>query len=78
MKVHTLAGQRVISLSAGEKHSVAVTLDTSVWSWGGKEDRDVGKGRLGHGDETLFQMLPKKIEAWALTPSSEQLPPHRD
>jgi len=44
-KVEALAGQRVIAVSAGGEHSLALTADGSVWSWGfGVE------GQLGHGD----------------------------
>ena len=46
-------------VSAGECHSLAITADGSVWSWGWG-----GNGRLGHGDQQL-QLLPKKIEALA-------------
>ena len=44
-KVEALAGQRVIAVSAGGEHSLTLTADGSVWSWGfGVE------GQLGHGD----------------------------
>ena len=64
-KVEALAGQRVVAVSAGTAHSpgtghsLAITADGSVWSWGSG-----GNGQLGHGDEHQ-QLLPKKIEAWA-------------
>ena len=58
-KVEALAGQRVVAVSAGEAHSIALTADGSVWSWGYGE-----RGRLGHGDEQR-QLLPKKVEAFA-------------
>ena len=58
-KVEALAGQRVIAVSAGERHSLAITDGGSVWSWGFG-----GQGRLGHGD-TQNQLLPKKVEAFA-------------
>ena len=54
-----LAGRRVVAVSAGASHSLAVTADGAVWSWG-----NGGQGRLGHGDEQN-QLLPKKIEAFA-------------
>ena len=57
-KVEALAGRRVVAVSA-EDHSLAITADGSVWSWG-----DGGFGRLGHGDEQN-QLLPKRIEAFA-------------
>jgi len=58
-KVEALAGQRVVAVSAAWQHSLALTADGSVWSWGGG-----GFGQLGHGDEQ-DQLLPKKVEAFA-------------
>ena len=58
-KVEALAGQRVVAVSAGGKHSFALTADGAVWSWGCGY-----QGRLGHGD-TQTQQLPKKVEAFA-------------
>ena len=59
-KVEAFAGQRVVSVSAGEYHSIALTADGAVWSWGGGSF-----GRLGHGDQPLTQLLPMKVEALA-------------
>ena len=59
-KVEAFAGQRVVAVSAGEYHSLALTADGAVWSWGFGH-----QGRLGHGDEQDHQQLPKKIEAFA-------------
>jgi len=54
-----LAGRRVVTVSAGGEHSLALTADGAVWSWG------CGAwGELGHGDQQL-QLLPKKVEALA-------------
>jgi len=58
-KVEALAGQRVIAVSAGGEHSLALTADGCVWSWG-----QGGVGALGHGD-WQDQLLPKKVEAFA-------------
>ena len=58
-KVEALAGQRVVAVSAGSSHSLAITADGAVWSWGGGDE-----GRLGHGDQQN-QLLPKKVEAFA-------------
>jgi len=58
-KIEAFAGQRVLAVSAGLDHSLAVTADGAVWSWG------FGVyGRLGHGDQQQ-QLLPKNIEALA-------------
>ena len=57
-KIEALAGQRVVAVSAGHYHSLALTTDGAVWSWG----YGTG-GMLGHGDEQR-QLLPKKIETW--------------
>ena len=58
-KVEALTGQRVVAVSARLVHSVALTADGSLWSWGGGTE-----GCLGHGDKQ-DQQLPKKIEAFA-------------
>ena len=58
-KVEALAGRRVVAVSSGLGHSLALTADGAVWSWGG-----AFYGQLGHGDEQQ-QLLPKKIEAFA-------------
>ena len=58
-KVEALAGRRVVAVAAGTNHSLALTADGAVWSWG-----HGGAGRLGHGDEQQ-QLLPTKIEAFA-------------
>ena len=55
----TLGGERAVSVSAGDFHSLALTADGAVWSWGYGED-----GQLGHGD-WQDQLLPKKVEAFA-------------
>ena len=56
-RVETLAGQRVVAVSAGGNHSLVITASGAVWSWG------LG-GSLGHGDQRN-QLLPKKVEAFA-------------
>ena len=59
-KIETFAGQRVVAVSAGDSHSLAVTADGAVFTWG-----EGGHGCLGHGENLSNQLLPKKIEAWA-------------
>ena len=44
-------------MSALSDHSLALTADGAVWSWG-----DGASGQLGHGDGQT-QLLPKRIEA---------------
>jgi len=58
-KVEALAGQHVVAVSAGAYHSIALTANGAVWSWGEGWD-----GRLGHGDNQQ-ELLPKKIDAFA-------------
>ena len=58
-KIEAFGGQRVIAVSAGNFHSLALTADGAVWSWGNGQE-----GQLGHGDE-YTQLLPKKVEALA-------------
>ena len=60
-KVEAFAGQRVVALSAGDAHSLALTTDGAVFTWGAGET-----GCLGHGEDLSNQLLPKKIEAWGL------------
>ena len=61
-RVEALAGQRVVALSAGDGHSLAITGDGAAWSWGSG-----GDGQLGHRDRER-QLEPKKIEVWASRP----------
>ena len=58
-KIEAFAGQRVVAVSAGGAHSLALTADNALWSWGDGDD-----GRLGHGNRE-GQLLPKKVEALA-------------
>ena len=59
-KVEALADQRVVAVSAGDAHSLAITADGAVFTWGKGED-----GCLGHGEDLSNQLQPKKIEVWA-------------
>ena len=56
----TFTGQRVVAVSAGTYHSLALTADGAVLTWGKGEH-----GCLGHGEDLSNQLLPKKVEAWA-------------
>ena len=53
-----LAGQRVVAVSAGFRHSLALAADGAVFTWG-----HGFHGCLGHGEDLSNQLLPKKIEA---------------
>ena len=58
---HTVAlKERMVAVSAGDRHSLAVTASGTVWSW-----RDGQFGRLGHGDQES-ELLPKRIIALSL------------
>ena len=59
-KVEAFAGQRVVAVSAGAHHSLALTADGAVFTWGKGE-----RGCLGHGEDVSDQLLPKKVAAWA-------------
>jgi len=59
-KVEAFADQRVIAVSTGPYHSIALTADSAVFTWGKGE-----QGCLGHGEDESNQLLPKKIEVWA-------------
>jgi len=50
---------RVVQLSAGLFHSMAVTEGGTLYSWGSGTN-----GRLGHGD-TVMQLRPREVEALA-------------
>jgi len=56
-QIEAFAGQRVVAVSAGGSHSLAITADGAVWSWG------LDMGQLGHGDEQ-DQLLPKTVETF--------------
>ena len=55
-----MAGQRVVAVSAGTAHSLALTANGALWNWGSG-----GLGKLGHGEDLSDQLLPKKIEVWS-------------
>ena len=57
-KIEAFMDQRVVAVSAGSCHSIALTADGAVFTWGQGKD-----GCLGHGDDLSNQLLPKKVEA---------------
>ena len=50
---------RVVDVACGVYHTLALTADANVYSWGWGND-----GRLGHGEE-YYVLSPRKIEALA-------------
>jgi E3 ubiquitin-protein ligase HERC2 len=56
-QVETLAGKVVRHISAGAKHTLAVTLKGDLWAFGSCED-----GRLGNGELHGFALYPQRIE----------------
>ena len=59
-KIEAFAGQRVVAVSAAAKHSLAITADGAIFTWGGGE-----VGCLGHGEELSHLLRPKQLEARA-------------
>ena len=58
-KIEALIGERVVAVSTGYAHVLALTADGAVWSWG------VGyAGQLGHGDREN-RLQPERVQALA-------------
>lgn len=55
--IEALQAVKVVGVSVGDTHSIAVTEGGEVYSWG-----HGGSGQLGHGD-TETQHIPKRVEA---------------
>eukprot|EP00501_MAST-03F_sp_TOSAG23-6_P002659 GSMAST32.ASY1.ANO1.2805.1 assembled CDS len=53
--IESLRNENIIQISAGIAHSMALTGDGTLYTWGDGE-----KGNLGHGDFE-FQFVPKKV-----------------
>ena len=66
-KIEAFAGQRVDFVSAGTYHSLAITADGAVFTWGKGE-----RGCLGHGEDLSYQLLPKKMGAEVKAERSRQ------
>merc|ERR1719424_992850 len=49
-KIEAFAGQRVVAVAAGGFHSLALTADGAVWTWGEGET-----GCLSHGEDLSDQ-----------------------
>jgi regulator of chromosome condensation len=43
-KIHTFEGKKIVSITGGEHHSIAVTSDGEVFGWGKNEEGQTGKG----------------------------------
>jgi len=54
-QVSALSHLKVIEISCGESHTLALTDEREIYTWGGGQ-----LGQLGHGD-FLRQSLPLKI-----------------
>jgi len=52
---------RVLQVSCGASHTACILEDGSIWTFG-----DGGYGRLGHGNNTEIQLVPKKVESISL------------
>lgn len=52
-RVDALAGERVVGLAGGEAHSIAITDEGAVFSFGAG-----GDGRLGHGELGISHLHP--------------------
>ena len=69
-KIETLAGRRIVAVSAGQDHSLALAADGALWSWGMEIECDESLqtgayGRLGLGEVEENQLLPVQIEGFA-------------
>ncbi len=56
--MQALAANRVISVTAGEGHCLAVTETGEIFSWG-----CATAGQCGHGNSSRKQLLPLRVEA---------------
>ena len=61
-QVQALARHRVLSVSTGDYHVLAVTEDCNVFSWGADY-----AGQCGHGSRSHHQLLPRCVEALTCT-----------
>ena len=57
-RVEALKGKHVVQVAAGEHHTVALTKDGDVFTFGSAED-----GMLGHGLEEGDAFVPRRVEA---------------
>ncbi|MCH99645.1 ultraviolet-B receptor UVR8-like, partial [Trifolium medium] len=66
MLVNFPRAQKVVQISCGWRHTIAVTDRANVYSWGRGAN-----GQLGHGDN-LDRNVPKIIDAFSVDGCSEQ------
>jgi len=52
-------GARVIEVTAGPRHTMAVCQDGTVWSWGGSSEGQLGHGEMG---ERVITQKPARLE----------------
>ncbi|KHJ81793.1 hypothetical protein OESDEN_18519 [Oesophagostomum dentatum] len=48
------SGTAVISVACGEKHTILLAEDGKMWSVGGNEDGQLGRGGRGPGSFTIY------------------------
>ena len=56
--IQALLGVRVHHVAAGSYHSMALTADGAVYTWG-----DGGGGKLGHNDDERMHWVPQRVAA---------------
>lgn len=59
MKINSLANKKIIKISCGDYHSVALSNNGEVFSWGG--GGQYNRGQCGHGDLKDID-APKRID----------------
>ena len=57
-RIEALDRVQVVSVAAGDTHSMALTVGGDVYTWG-----DGGNGQLGHGDWNITCLVPTKVDA---------------
>ncbi|XP_049645846.1 probable E3 ubiquitin-protein ligase HERC6 [Suncus etruscus] len=58
MKIKSLSGIKIIQISCGDHHSLALSEDSQLFSWGSNSH-----GQLGLGKEFSSQKIPKQVKS---------------
>ena len=63
-----IRGQQVCDFQLGEEHSVCVTLEGGVFSWGNGAQGQLGHGNAGNGNSPrkIFELMGEKVERIAV------------